>query len=43
MDIPAAGPKFCTPAVEAEAGALGFFVVASTLGLVVAICQLRFL
>jgi hypothetical protein len=28
-----------TPAVEAGA-ALGFFVVASTLGLVVAICQL---
>ena len=43
MDIPAAGPKFCTPAVEAEAGALGFFVVASTLGLVVAICQLEIL
>jgi hypothetical protein len=38
-DIPAAGPKFVTPAVEAGA-ALGFFVVASTLGLVVAICQL---
>jgi hypothetical protein len=37
--IPAAGPKFVTPAVEAGA-ALGFFVVASTLGLVVAICQL---
>jgi hypothetical protein len=40
-DIPAAGPKFVTPAVEAGA-ALGFFVVASTLGLVVAICQLDF-
>ena len=39
VDIPAAGPKFVTPAVEAGA-ALGFFVVASTLGLVVAICQL---
>ena len=39
INIPAAGPKFVTPAVEAGA-ALGFFVVASTLGLVVAICQL---
>jgi len=39
ISIPAAGPKFVTPAVEAGA-ALGFFVVASTLDLVVAICQL---
>jgi hypothetical protein len=37
-DVPAAGPKFVTPAEEAEA--LGFFVVASTLGLVSADCQL---
>jgi hypothetical protein len=38
LDVPAAGPKFVTPAEEAEA--LGFFVVASTLGLVSADCQL---
>jgi hypothetical protein len=37
-DIPAAGPKFVTPAVVA--GARGLFAVASTLDLVVAICQL---
>jgi len=34
-DSPAAGPRLVTPALD-DTGAFGFFVVASTLGLVVA-------